>query len=115
MFDETTHAAYRLSCYHCHNDSYDYANAIWNKPKNDWDTPAFHGDFIVEWKHYNEIYGLDNNILSKPLFLNAETCIACKRGICYDCHIYGNQPSRSQDFTVYTEPNSTMYRDSTEI
>jgi len=123
VFENTVHAAYRLSCYHCHNDTSTYTNAFWNKPKNGWDTPGFHGDQTVEHKHYPGIYGLDDNILSEPLFLHAETCISCKRGMgvpskhgsCGSCHRDYEHPSVSEDFQAYTEPNNTIYMDSTEI
>ncbi|MGB2842864.1 MAG: hypothetical protein WBC40_10405 [Halobacteriota archaeon] len=94
----TVHAARRLSCYHCHNDEYSFS--VLNKPGTD-ETP----DFGESKKHE----GLDTNVLSEPLFLHAETCIACKRA---------GAPSpgmQGQDFQTYTEPNNTMYWDSTPI
>jgi len=97
VFQETAHAAYRVSCYHCH-DSTTYTNAFWKKPNEVWDTP----EFGRSGKH-NDI---DEEVLGEKLFLNAETCIACKRD--------GADFSGGR-YITYTEPNNTMYRDSTEI
>ena len=95
---DTVHAARRLSCYHCHNDGYSFS--VENKPGVN-ETPNFssgagHRD-------------LDNSVLAKPLFLHAETCIACKRA---------GAPTPGAggiDFRTYTEPNNRMYKDLSEI
>ena len=95
VFQETAHAAYRISCYHCHNST-TYNSTFYNQPREDYDTPEFkrkggHGD-------------IPNEVLGEKLFLHAETCIACKRD--------GAAGGR---YKTWTEPNNTMYMDSTPI
>jgi len=97
VFKETVHAAYRVSCYHCHNNTA-YTNAFWNKPKNSWDTPQF--------THSGGHGTIDDEALSQPLFLQAETCISCKRS--------GDRWGDGT-YKTYTEPNNTMYYDLTQI
>jgi len=89
IFQETVHSAYRISCYNCHNSS-TYTTAIYNQPMGAYDTP----DFKRTDKH-DEI---DDVVLSDKLFLNAETCIACKRD--------GGAGSR---YKTWTEPDNEMY------
>jgi len=94
----TVHAARRLSCYDCHTD--DYIFSVYNKPG---------GVEIPGFKGGEEHGSLDDNVLSEPLFLNAETCIACKRA---------GVPSPSMlsvHFQTYTEPNNRMYYGSMPI
>ncbi|MGB2727401.1 MAG: hypothetical protein WBD09_02855 [Halobacteriota archaeon] len=100
VFDETIHAAYRLSCYHCHNSSSTdyYKNATFNKPKDDWDTP--------KWGHSEKHNDIDDEVLGEKLFLNAETCIACKRD---------GADFKGGRYIIYTEPNNTIYKDSNPI
>ncbi|MBA7531676.1 hypothetical protein ES705_23891 [subsurface metagenome] len=94
VFQETAHAAYRLSCYHCHNSSSTdyYKNATFNKPKDDWDTP--------KWGHSGKHDSIDDEVLGEKLFLNAETCIACKRD---------GADFKGGRYITYTEPNNTIY------
>ena len=108
VFDETVHAAYRLSCYHCHNST-TYTDAFWNKPESKWDTPGFlRGGGCGCGKHEGHD-NLDDSALSKPLFLNAETCISCKRGSCQSCHPDSGCGKEKPHFKTWTEPNNTMY------
>ena len=95
IFDETVHAAYRVSCYNCHNSSF-YTNAFYNKPEAGWDTPRFRRSGGHDY--------LDDDLLSKPLFFNGDTCIACKRA-----GSPAPDPASPVHFKTWTEPNNTIY------
>jgi hypothetical protein len=88
IFQQTVHAAYRISCYNCHNSSI-YTDAFYNKPLATWSTPDF-----------NRIGGHDNiddAVLAEKLFLHGETCISCKR-----------DETKGGRYRTWTEPNNTM-------
>jgi hypothetical protein len=97
VFQETAHAAYRLSCYHCHNNTA-YSNAFWSIPRGQYDTPEF--------EHSGGHDTIDNEALSEPLFLQAETCISCKRS---------GERWGDGTYKTYTEPNNTMLYGGTPI
>ncbi len=97
VFLETAHAAYRLSCYHCHNNTA-YSNAFWSIPRGQYDTPEF--------EHSGGHDTIDDEALSEPLFLQAETCISCKRS--------GDRWGDGT-YKAYTEPNNTMLYEGSPI
>jgi hypothetical protein len=85
---ETVHAARRLSCYHCHTDT--YWIAIENKPGTD-----------PEPNWCTAMRDFDDYVLDDPLFLR-DTCIACKRA---------GSPANSfsERFKTWTEPSNVIY------
>lgn len=113
VFDEKVHASYKLSCYHCHNSTI-YEGAFLNKAKPGYDTPGFWRDSSTNCddKHSGHD-NIDDSVLSKPLFLHAETCISCKRGSCQSCHdddcMSGDCGADYPHYKTWTEPNNTMY------
>ncbi|MFP3946576.1 MAG: hypothetical protein ACLFVI_06700 [Archaeoglobaceae archaeon] len=89
---DQVHTARRLSCYHCHSGTTNVN--VENKPGSDtepaWNS-SIHGNFATEEK-----------VFSSPLFLHAETCIACKRaGSPY--------PDPNVQYKTWTEPSNKMY------
>ncbi|WP_456368847.1 hypothetical protein, partial [Geoglobus sp.] len=89
--DGITHAARRLSCYSCHTNSYTLTVL---------DKTGGNGD--PKWPNSDtgDMDNFDVKVFSAPLFIHAETCIACKRaGV-------GNTP---YTYRTYTEPSNVMY------
>ncbi len=87
---DQVHTARRLSCYQCHSGATDVN--VENKPGTDtspnWNS-SVHENFATEEK-----------VFASPLFLHAETCIACKRA--------GSQQPPVQ-YKTWTEPSNKMY------
>jgi hypothetical protein len=83
-FKATVHAAHRISCYDCHDEYRDSYVYYFNKPANSYTQS--------ETKHNPD------DITVEPLFLHAETCIACKR-----------DGADGGTYKTWTEPNNTMY------
>jgi len=101
VLEANVHAARRISCYDCHNNTYgsktisDGPLFLYVKPNNDNETPR-----IDTSTHTS------SNVYPERLFMHAETCIACKRA---------GAPSSDKRFKTYTEPNNTMLSDGTPI
>ncbi|MFO7967108.1 MAG: hypothetical protein R6U44_05880 [Archaeoglobaceae archaeon] len=112
IFESSVHAAYRISCYQCHNSTV-YEDSVWNKPRADWDTPGFGRDLSSSEIDHSGHEEIDDEVLSLPLFTHAETCISCKRGSCTSCHdddcVSGNCELNYPQYKTWTEPNNTMY------
>ncbi|MFO7967106.1 MAG: hypothetical protein R6U44_05870 [Archaeoglobaceae archaeon] len=84
-FKDTTHAAHRVSCYDCHNESIEPYVEYYRLPN---------GDYV-----YCDSKHKVSDITTEPLFLHGETCIACKR----------DNVASSGTYKTWTEPNNTMY------
>ncbi len=112
VFDSPAHAAYRISCYHCHNSTV-YEDSVWSKTRPGWDTPDFGRNLSADTVDHSSHKEIDDQAFSLPLFTQAETCISCKRGSCTSCHdddcVPGDCEINYPRYRTWTEPNNTIY------